>query len=79
MADGCEAVADDHLTNDPLDGSLFANLVPTDDEDTYLLKVSDKFQFDCGGEVHVTLTAPAGVSQRVTVLAATDVLGTRGE
>lgn len=75
-ANGCEAKADDLATDAPLDGSLVANLVPADDADTYLLEVSDRFQFDCGGEVHVTLTAPAGLSQRITVLRGTTEVGT---
>jgi hypothetical protein len=73
---GCEAEADELVDGSELDGSLLANLVPADDVDTYTLVVSDRFQFDCGGAVHVTLTAPPGVSQRLTVLDGDEVLGT---
>jgi hypothetical protein len=75
-ANGCEAEADDLADGSELDGQLIANLVPADDIDTYTLVVSDRFQFDCGGAVHVTLTAPPGVSQRLTVLDGDEVLGT---
>jgi hypothetical protein len=73
---GCEAEADLLEDETEIDGQLVANLVPTDDVDTYVLEVSDRFQFDCGGAIHVTLTAPAGVSQRVTVLDGDEELGT---
>jgi hypothetical protein len=73
---GCEAEADLLEDETEIDGQLMANLVPTDDVDTYVLEVSDRFQFDCGGAIHVTLTAPAGVSQRVTVLDGDEELGT---
>lgn len=75
-ANGCEAEPDELGTNDPLDGELVANLVPADDVDTYLLEVSDGFQVLCDGEVRVTLVAPPGVSQRVTVLDGDVELGT---
>lgn len=73
---GCEAAPDQGVDGDPLDGVAVANLVPADDTDTYSLEVSDRFQFDCSGQIHVTLTAPEGAAQRVTVLDGTDSLGT---
>jgi hypothetical protein len=75
-ANGCEAGPDDLADGSTLDAALSANLVPAGDVDTYELPVEDRFQFDCGGAVHVTLTAPIGTSQRVTVLDGTDQLGT---
>lgn len=75
-ATGCEAEADPLPTGAELDGELTANLVPADDVDTYRLVVEDRFQFDCGGAVHVTLTSPDGVSQRLRVLDGDDELGT---
>jgi hypothetical protein len=75
-ATGCEAEPDDVPDGSRLDTVVSANLVPAEDVDTYELPVDDRFQFDCGGEVHVTLTAPVGTSQRVTVLGGTDELGT---
>jgi serine/threonine protein kinase len=75
-ATGCEAPI-----IGPPDGALLArpiiaNLVPADDVDTYRLEVVDRFQFDCGGEVHVTLTAPPSLTQRVTVLDDGEAVGT---
>ncbi|WP_426573281.1 serine/threonine-protein kinase [Aquihabitans sp. McL0605] len=75
-ANGCEAKADDLGTDSPLDGELVANLVPANDSDTYLLKVGDGIQLTCDGALHVTLTAPKGVSQRVTVFDGSGTLGT---
>ena len=74
-ANGCEAQADGLGDGSALDGSLTANLVPRDDEDGYLLEVGDGFQLTCDGKLLVTLTAPAGVSQRVTVLDGDTELG----
>ncbi|MGN6694378.1 MAG: serine/threonine-protein kinase [Aquihabitans sp.] len=76
-ANGCEAAADGLADDSKLDGVVSANLVPTDDVDTYLLDVGDSFQFLCDGTLHVTLTAPPGVIQRVTVLDGDRVLGTK--
>jgi hypothetical protein len=76
-ANGCEAAPDGRQDDSALDGTVAANLVPADDVDTYLLDVGDGFQLLCDGELHVTLTAPAGVSQRVTVTDGDEVLGTR--
>jgi hypothetical protein len=76
-ANGCEAAPDDLVDDSMLDGSLTANLVPTDDVDTYLLEVGDGYQILCDGELHVTLTAPAGASQRLTVLDGDVVLGSK--
>jgi hypothetical protein len=66
-ADGCEA-APDALDGTVVHGSLRANLVPRGDVDTYRLTVADHFQLLCDGAVHVTLTAPAGVTERLEVL-----------
>jgi hypothetical protein len=76
-ANGCEAEPDGRDDDGPLQGLVSANLVPTDDVDTYLLEVGDGLQLLCDGEVRITLTAPAGVSQRVTVLDGDRVLGTK--
>ena len=73
---GCEAAADRLTPDSPLVGTVSANLVPADDVDTYLLDVGDGFQLTCNGRLEVTLTAPVGVSQRVTVLDGTTELGT---
>jgi hypothetical protein len=43
--------------------------VPGDDVDEYPLAVSDRFQLGCDGTVHLTVTAPAGTTVRLTVLA----------
>jgi hypothetical protein len=74
-ANGCEA-APDQIDGQRLDSSLTANLVPADDVDRYPFHVDDNFQWDCDGQVKVTLTAPAGVSMRLDVLNGTKVLGT---
>ncbi len=76
-ATGCEAAPDDLPDDSLLDGRVKANLVPTDDVDTYLLEVGDGIQLLCNGELRVTLTAPPGVSQRVTVSDGDEVLGTK--
>lgn len=76
-ATGCEAVADGLPDDSKLDGLVSANLVPTDDVDTYLLDVGDGLQLLCDGELRVTLTAPRGVSQRLTVLDGDQVLGSK--
>jgi hypothetical protein len=77
-ADGCEAKADANPDRLTLDGPATANLVPADDVDEYLVPVEDQPQILGDGEVRITLTAPAGVSQRLTVLDpdSGDVLGT---
>ncbi len=75
-ANGCEA-APDKLTDDtPLEGTLRANLVPAGDVDQYRLVVKDKYQLRCDGRLRITLTAPAKVTQKLTVLEGTDLLGT---
>lgn len=67
-ATGCEAKADRLSASTPLHTTLRANLVPSDDVDTYPMAVNDKAQLVCNGRVKVTLTAPRGVSQTLTVL-----------
>ncbi|MCU1498937.1 MAG: serine/threonine protein kinase [Acidimicrobiales bacterium] len=66
-ANGCEAEPDRHGPQTTLDGDLTGNIVPADDVDTYLMPVGDDFQLLCDGRVRVTLTAPAGASQKLTV------------
>jgi hypothetical protein len=73
-ANGCEAEADGLADGAPLDRELRANLVPSDDVDTYELEVTDNFQLTCDGELRVTLTAPAGTSMRVSVADGDDEL-----
>ncbi|WP_421120492.1 hypothetical protein ACE2AJ_04025 [Aquihabitans daechungensis] len=51
--------------------------MPADDVDTYLIEVGDGYQLLCDGQLRVTLTAPPGVSQRVTVTDGDEVVGTR--
>lgn len=75
-ANGCEAEPDPYTATTSLDDELRANLVPADDIDSYRLPVTDRFQFGCNGAVHVTLTAPKGVSQKLTVLREGEVVGT---
>jgi hypothetical protein len=75
-ADGCEAVPDKLTDDTPLNGTLRANLVPAGDVDQYRLAVKDKYQLRCDGRLRVTLTAPAKVTQKLTVLKGTEVLGT---
>jgi hypothetical protein len=76
-ADGCEAVPDG-LDGTTLDGVLRANLVPADDVDRYRLDVDDRPQLLCDGTLRVTLTAPAGTSQRVEVRGDGTLLGEAG-
>ncbi len=64
---GCEAEPDDHTDGDELINEGRANLVPDDDVDEWSLPVADRFNPRADGKVTVTLTAPAGVSQTVTV------------
>ena len=74
-SNGCEA-APDTLDGSTIHGQVRANLVPTDDSDTYRFHVADHFQFMCDGQVHVTLTAPSQVSERLVVLRGTKVVAT---
>jgi eukaryotic-like serine/threonine-protein kinase len=74
-ANGCEA-APDLVDGERLGPSLVANLVPADDTDRYPFHVDDQFQWDCSGQVKVTLTAPAGVAMRVDVVSDGKVVGT---
>lgn len=64
---GCEAVPDG-LDGSVLEGIAEANLVPADDVDVYELDVVDQAQLLCDGTLRLTLTAPAGVAQRLEVL-----------
>lgn len=75
-ATGCEAEAIGPPDGTLLDDPIVANLVPADDVDTYRIDVGDGFQLLCDGQLQVTLTAPSGLTQRVTVLDGTDELGT---
>ena len=71
---GCEAAADDLPDRSRIDGLVQANLVPADDVDVYRWHVGDGWQLQCDGTATVTLTAPRGASQRVTVLDGDEVL-----
>ncbi len=72
---GCEASPDGLEDESLLDGRLVANLVPTDDVDTYRVEVEDNLQLTCDGEVKVTLTAPPGASMRIRILFEGEELG----
>lgn len=73
---GCEAEPDGLPEGTELIDELSANLVPADDVDTFVLNVADRLNFPCDGRLTVTLTAPAGVTQRVSVLDSSgDLLG----
>jgi hypothetical protein len=76
-ANGCEAVPDDR-DGSVLTDELTANLVPVDDVDRYPLPVRDRAQLLCDGSVEVTLTAPAGVAQRLEVLDGDEVVRRAG-
>jgi tRNA A-37 threonylcarbamoyl transferase component Bud32 len=66
---GCEAAPDTADGTAFVNGrSLHANLVPGTDVDRYPMRVDDRFQLLCDGELRVTLTAPANVAQRVRIL-----------
>jgi hypothetical protein len=66
---GCEAVPDGvDGTGLGRDSEIEANLVPAEDVDTYPVDVGDRFQLLCDGAVRLTLTAPPGVAQELTVL-----------
>ncbi|MEZ5177796.1 MAG: serine/threonine-protein kinase [Acidimicrobiales bacterium] len=66
---GCEAEPDGLPDGTELIDELSANLVPADDVDTFVLDVRDNLNFPCDGRLTITLTAPAGVTQRVSLLA----------
>lgn len=70
---GCEA-APDELDGTPIHGQVRANLVPAQDVDTYPVHVNDHFQLRCNGRLHLTLTAPSQVTERLEVLRGTDVI-----
>ncbi len=74
-ANGCEAEPDALKPGATLTRSLTANLVPGDDVDTFTVPVQDNFQVLGDGTVKITLTAPAGVSMKLTVLRDGEVLG----
>jgi hypothetical protein len=57
---GCEAAPDDQ-EGEPLDDVIEANIVPTDDVDTYPMEVEDNLQLLCDGQVQLTLEAPPGM------------------
>ena len=78
VSNGCEA-APDTLDGSTIHGQVRANLVPADDTDTYRFHVSDHFQFTCDGQIHVTLTAPSQVSERLVVLRGSEGRGDRGK
>jgi hypothetical protein len=63
---GCEAVPDE-MDGQPLTDTIEANIVPTDDIDTYQMEVEDRLQLLCDGQVTVTLEAPPGMALRLEV------------
>jgi hypothetical protein len=66
---GCEAAPDVFEPDGTaLDTVLEANLVPAGDVDQYTVAVDDHLQLLCDGTLTLTLTAPAGVAQRLDVL-----------
>lgn len=67
-ANGCEAEPDGLRDRAPLLDEVRGNLVPQDDVDEFLAEVTDNAQLLGDGEVRFNLTAPKGVSQRLTVL-----------
>ena len=64
---GCEAEPDANTNETVLVDRLTGNLVPADDIDVYPLAVKDRLNVLCDGRVTVSLTAPTGISQTVTV------------
>lgn len=74
---GCEAEPIGPPSVTELTDRITANLVPADDVDAWPTPVTDTFNLRCDGRLTITFTAPAEVSQRVTVLAEDgDELGT---
>jgi serine/threonine protein kinase len=73
---GCEAAPDTVADNTVLtpDRPILANIVPADDVDTFRVYLTDHFQLLCNGAASITLTAPAGVADRVDVLRGNDVV-----
>ncbi|MCB1031748.1 MAG: serine/threonine protein kinase [Acidimicrobiales bacterium] len=71
---GCEATPQGPPDGTLIANSVQANLVPTDDTDTYQIEVEDNLHLTCDGTLHVTLTAPFGATQRVRVLRDDDEL-----
>ena len=67
-ANGCEAVPD-ALDGATVDEALEANLVPADDVDEFAVEVADHYQLRCDGTLRFTVTAPAGATVRLVVLA----------
>ena len=74
---GCEA-ASDYTPGTELTAAqpVFANLVPADAVDLFTTTVQDTRFPRCLRPVRVTLTAPAGVTDRVEVLQADEVVAT---
>jgi len=65
-SNGCEA-APDEMDGQPFAESIEANIVPTDDIDTYPMEVEDHLQLLCDGQVTVALEAPPGIVLRLEV------------
>lgn len=65
-ANGCEALPDD------LDGTAIGRveptIVPADDVDEFVVEVRDGFQLLCDGTLTFELTAPEGMSLKLTVI-----------
>ena len=58
---GCEA-APDTVDEEPLVDVVEANIVPSDDVDTYAVEVGDGLQATCDGTLELTLEAPSGMA-----------------
>lgn len=75
VANGCEAADDGLPAGAPLEDVVEGTIVPRDDVDEFTMEVADRRQLLCDGQLRVTLTAPAGTSLRLDVLAGDEVLG----
>jgi hypothetical protein len=75
-ANGCEAAPDGLGDGSELTDRIDANLVPADDVDTFVTRVSDRSQLLCDGQFRLTLTAPAAHTVKLVVRAPNgDVIG----
>lgn len=74
-ANGCEAEPDGIVDGTPLRDRIEGTIVPRDDVDVFTVQVADKRQLLCDGRLHLTLTAPPGVTLRLQVLEDGELLG----
>jgi hypothetical protein len=77
-ANGCEAVADDLVDDEPFpEGAepMEGTIVPADDVDTFAMAVGDGSQLLCNGRFTVRLTAPEGMTLLLEVLDDGEVIG----